>query len=245
MVKIFENEQLVAEAIANEMLRHLEAEFPVFCLASGSTPSKGYDLFAKAVASKIVSLKRLKFVSLDEWVGIDKDNIGSCYQMLNEDLFQKLDLESDQVIFYDGVATDVSLECQRIDGFVNECGITFSLMGVGMNGHIGLNEPGFPKEFGSSVVKLSDTTKEVAQKYFKEKTVLEEGITLGLGQIINSKRVIVVVTGAHKAQIVKEIFEKKSADIPASQLLGYDHIDFYLDAEAVKYALDEGLIYDL
>ncbi|MOA09262.1 Glucosamine-6-phosphate deaminase 1 [compost metagenome] len=84
-------------------------------------------------------------------------------------------------------------------------------------------------------MELSETTKTVAQKYFHEQTELKQGITLGLEQIASSKRVVVVITGEHKAEIVKEIFTNSDARLPAQQLLGYDHIDFFLDAAAAKY----------
>ena len=257
MVKIFENEQLVAEEIVKEMLEGLTVSHPVFCLASGSTPAKGYELFSQSVkeksvlknlkivskltsVSKLTLVRKLTIVSLDEWIDIDKTNPGSCYQMLNRDLFQKINLADEQIIFYDGTTSDLEAECGRIDHFIEKHPITFSLMGVGMNGHIGLNEPGFPVLDHSSVVELSDITKEVAQKYFDKETPLKQGITLGLKQIINSKRVIVVITGEHKAKIVKEIFMNIDAKLPAQELLGYEHIDFYLDEAAAKY-LDKEL----
>ncbi|MCJ8007449.1 6-phosphogluconolactonase [Lederbergia wuyishanensis] len=233
MIKIFESAEAVANKIAEEMNHYLiENENPVFCLASGSTPQKSYEQFAKNVGEE---KKNLKIVSLDEWVGISRDSEGSCYQMLNKDLFSLLQLEKDQIEFFDGTSQNLQEECARIDHFIENNPITFSLMGLGMNGHIGLNEPGSPVLNNSSIVKLSETTKTVAQKYFDQPTHLEEGITLGLKQIINSKRVVVAITGEHKAEIVKEIIENQEAKLPAQELLGYDHIDFYLDADAAKY----------
>ena len=237
MLRIFETEELVAKAIAKEMKIGLDVDDPIYCLASGSTPAKGYDLFAKQTENN-PKLKKLKIVSLDEWVGIEKKNVGSCYQMLNQDLFSKIGLSEEQITFYDGGTSNLQEECQRIDNFIKKHPISFSLMGVGMNGHIGLNEPGFDVLDHSSVVELSETTKTVAQKYFDTKTELKQGITLGLQQIINSKRVIVVITGAHKAEIVKEIFTNNDVRLPAEELLGYEHVDFYLDKAAAKN-LDE------
>ncbi|MCR2822945.1 6-phosphogluconolactonase [Lederbergia panacisoli] len=233
MIKIFKSEEEVAKIIAEEMKQHLiHDDKPVFCLASGSTPQKAYQKFAENVDEEI---KKLKIVSLDEWVGINRDSEGSCYQMLNKDLFSLLQLDEEQIQFFNGTSQDIQEECVRIDKFIEEQPITYSLMGVGMNGHIGLNEPGCPLLDHSSVVKLSETTKLVAQKYFNQPTDLEEGITLGLEQIINSKRVVVVITGEHKASIVKEIFSNQEMKLPAQELLGYEHIDFYLDAAAAKF----------
>ncbi|KGP82718.1 MULTISPECIES: 6-phosphogluconolactonase [unclassified Paenibacillus] len=234
MIKIFETEEEVADAIAREMKEHLSHEHPVFCLASGSTPQKSYMKFA-GNAEIHERIQQLKIVSLDEWVGISRESEGSCYQMLNQDLFSLVHLDAGQIEFFDGTAPDLEQECQRIDHFINQHPITFSLMGVGMNGHIGLNEPGCPLLDHSSVVDLSETTRSVAQKYFHQPTALDRGITLGLSQVAGSKRVIVAVTGERKAGIVKEIFTNPEAKLPAQELLGYEHIDFFLDSEAAKY----------
>ncbi|SEN51812.1 6-phosphogluconolactonase [Paenibacillus sp. OV219] len=236
MIRIFDSEEEVAREIAREMQQRLaEDEQSVFCLASGSTPQKSYAHFASSIGGNDGSLKNLRIVSLDEWVGIERSSEGSCYQMLNQDLFSLIPLESDQIEFFDGTAADLVQECSRIDQYIEQYPMTFSLMGVGMNGHIGLNEPGSAVLEYSSVIDLSATTKEVAQKYFHERTVLSEGITLGLGQVIRSQRVITVITGERKAEIVREIFCNPDAKLPAQALLGYDHIDFYLDAKAAKY----------
>ncbi|MGL4336923.1 MAG: 6-phosphogluconolactonase [Turicibacter sp.] len=234
MIKIFETEEALAEVIASEMKKQLETlENPLFCLASGSTPAKSYKRFVKLIHDSQL-IKKAKFVSLDEWVGIPKSVTGSCYQMLEADLFKHLRLEDDQIVFFETVDCDLALECQRIDAFIEKNPITYSLMGVGMNGHSGLNEPMCAVKNYSSVVPLSEKTKEVAQKYFEDDVVLVDGITLGLEQVIASKRVVVVMTGAHKKEIAKEVIENPGAHLPAQVLLGYQHIDFYFDKEAAS-----------
>ncbi|UPK41354.1 6-phosphogluconolactonase [Paenibacillus pabuli] len=234
MIRIFETEENVAAAVAAEMKVHLSDDHAVFCLASGSTPQKSYLTLAEDAGIQ-AETRHLKIVSLDEWVGVSKEVEGSCYQMLNEDLFSLIQLDPQQIEFFDGTAPDLEEECLRIDCFIEQHPITFSLMGVGMNGHIGLNEPGSPTLSHSSVVDLSPTTRTVAQKYFRQPTRLDKGITLGLGQIAASKRVIVVITGEHKAGVVQDIFTNPDAKLPAQELLGYEHIDFFLDSEAAKY----------
>lgn len=170
-----------------------------------------------------------------KWIGIHRSSEGSCYQMLKEDLFSLIGLNGNQIEFFDGTSKDLQHECLRIDHYIEQNPITFSLMGVGMNGHIGLNEPGSPVLNHSSVVELSETTKTVAQKYFHQPTHIEKGITLGLAQVAKSARVIVAITGDRKAEIVREIFSNPDAKLPAQVLMGYDHIDFFIDAKAGKY----------
>ncbi|NIK76189.1 6-phosphogluconolactonase/glucosamine-6-phosphate isomerase/deaminase [Paenibacillus castaneae] len=235
MIRIFDSEEELANAIADKMLEHLHNDVqPVFCLASGSTPQISYRKFADR-AREESRLKELRIVSLDEWIGIDRSSEGSCYQMLNRDLFSHIPLNNARIEFFEGTSADLQQECARIDSFIEDHPITFSLMGVGMNGHIGLNEPGYPVLSRSSLVDLSATTREVAQKYFHNCTVLDKGITLGLGQVAASERVIVAITGRHKADIVKELLTNPEAKLPAQELLGHDHIDFYLNSEAAAY----------
>lgn len=237
MVKIFDTEEELAKVLSEEMAEQLKnEEHPVFCLAAGSTPAKTYRRFVEKEEIKEY-LPKLRFVGLDEWVGVAREADGSCYQMLNQDLFQYLSLEDGQIQFFEAESGDLQKECERIDNYVKGHPITFSLMGVGMNGHIGLNEPGAEVRNYSSVVPLSETTKTVGQKYFEKGQVLTEGITLGLQQIMDSKRVVVVITGAHKKEMVKKLFEECTADkMPVQELLGKDNIDFYLDKEAVSLA---------
>lgn len=155
--------------------------------------------------------------------------------MLNEDLFPLIKIDDSQIEFFNGAAEDLHAECKRIDEFIESNPLTFSLMGVGMNGHIGLNEPDYPVLNHGSVIPLSSTTKEVAQKYIKEPTSLSDGLTLGLQQIINSTRVIVAITWERKAEIAKQIFNHPESKLPAQELLGYNHIDFFLDQSAAKF----------
>lgn len=235
MIKVFSSEDEVANEIAKEMHWHLEHDVnPVFCLASGSTPKKSYGKFVNTISCES-RIKELKFVSLDEWVGIARESEGSCYQMLYEDLFSLIQLDDEQIEFFDGKATDLQMECKKIDSFIENNPITFSLMGIGMNGHVGLNEPGSAVLDYSCVVDLSEKTTEIAQKYFFQQTELEKGITIGLNQVIKSNRVIVVITGDHKASIVRDIFTNSENRLPAQELLGYEHIDFFLDEKAAKY----------
>lgn len=239
MLKIFEKEERVAEAIADAMAACLKEEaLPLFCLASGSTPQKSYQRFA-VQAKDTDDIKKLRIVSLDEWVGIEKHSTGSCYQMLQRDLFSPAGIKPSQILFYDGKSSALQQECEKIDAYIEQHTITFSLMGVGMNGHIGLNEPGTPVLDHSSVVDLSSETKATAQKYFDKPQALSKGITLGLKQVIRSKKVIVAITGEHKADIVKEIFNHSEARLPAQELLHHDHIDFYLDTKAAKHIMQK------
>jgi len=239
MIRIFENEKKAAQVIASEMAEVLkDEEYPLFCLAAGGTPRTSYQEFIK-ICKKDDLISKAEFIGLDEWVGVPSETVGSCYQMLDEDLFKHLPIDKEQIHFFDTMVADLEGECQKADEFLKKHKISYSLMGVGMNGHIGLNEPDALIKDYCSIVELSEITKDVAPKYFKEKVVLEEGITLGIKQIIDSKRVVVAIFGKHKASIVKKIIEENTTeDIPAKTFLGHSHIDFFLDEDAAGLLID-------
>jgi len=107
------------------------------------------------------------------------------------------------------------------------------LLGMGMNGHLGLNEPGTPFDLYSHIVKLDDVTRNVGQKYFSGKVVLSEGISLGLKSIMESKTVILQVSGTKKTEVVRKLIDAKvSPEFPASKLKEHVNSFLILDKDA-------------
>lgn len=135
--------------------------------------------------------------------------------------FDKLvGIREEQICFFDGKTADLEAECARVDRFVAERGgIDFILLGVGMNGHIGFNEPFVPVDTDCHVVELDDVTKTVMSKYFDEDFPLTQGISLGMQQIMTAKQIVLVTTGTKKAEIVAKVVMGKITDaVPATLL---------------------------
>jgi 6-phosphogluconolactonase/glucosamine-6-phosphate isomerase/deaminase len=110
------------------------------------------------------------------------------------------------------------------------------LLGAGMNGHLGLNEPGTPFDLYSHIVNLDDTTKKVGQKYFSGKVDLTMGITLGLKYIMEARMVILQLNGERKAEIVKKLIESKiTVAFPASVLKSHLNSYLLLDRDSAKF----------
>ncbi|WP_066189833.1 glucosamine-6-phosphate deaminase [Gracilibacillus timonensis] len=207
----------------------------VICLAGGDTPLTTYAKLVKQVKEEKIDTSKLTFVSLDEWVGLDGEDIGSCRQMLNEYLYKPLHLNEQQIIFFNGKANNIYDEKERITNKMKEVnGIDFILLGVGLNGHIGFNEPNLigEKEW-VQVVPLDDLTKKVSRKYFQATIPVSQGITLGLKAILQAKELLVIASGKKKAQIVKQIIEGPiTNNIPATKLRRHKNISWILDEEA-------------
>lgn len=220
-----------AEHIASVINRKPNA---LLCLASGDTPTATYRHFVELVRSRRVDVSQCTFVGLDEWVGFGPDDVGSCSYYVYRDLFTPLSLRSDQIYVFDAKANDLTAECTRIDRLIDERGgLDLLLVGMGLNGHIALNEPGTPFDLGCHVGELAETTKTVGQKYFTQETTLTQGITLGLRHLTEAHDVILLVSGAKKASIVRDALNGPvTTAVPASIVQNRPNAHVWIDEAA-------------
>ncbi|MCU7548682.1 glucosamine-6-phosphate deaminase [Chitinophagaceae bacterium LB-8] len=211
-----------------------ERERPVLSPASGDSPTGLYREIVRRFQAREVDVSKWKFVSLDEWAGMNGSDEGSCRYYLNQQLFYPLQLSQDQIFFFDGKAYNLEAECERIERFIKEQdGIDVAVVGVGMNGHVGLNEPGVNPSLRSHIMNLDAVTKQVGQKYFKEQKQLTKGITLGLGNLMEARYIFLLISGAHKADIAQKVLQGPiSEQLPASLLRHHPGLRVYMDREA-------------
>ena len=129
-----------------------------------------------------LDVSRARFVSLDEWVGLSADAMeDDCTHFMMRYCYGPLNIPAEHMTLFDPCAEDLEAECRKIDQVIfDNGGIDFMMLGLGMNGHLGLNEPGADFHNYSHVMGLSDVTKSVGQKYFSQQTTLSGGITVGI-----------------------------------------------------------------
>lgn len=206
----------------------------VLCLASGDTPTGAFHRFVALAQAGQVDVSRSTFVGLDEWVGFGPDDTGSCSNYVYRDLFRPLGLRADQIHTFDAKADDLAAECSRIDALIDSRGgLDLLLVGMGMNGHIALNEPGTPFTNGCHVVDLAESTITVGQKYFDKETVLTQGITLGLRHLTGAHDVILLVSGAKKGPTLREALTGPVTEqVPASIVQTRSNVRVWIDADA-------------
>jgi len=230
--QIFKDYQALSEATAlliAEAIR--EKKHSLICLASGHTPVGVFQVLAREVNDNKLDLSHCTFLSLDEWIGIDPDDSGSCLAMLKKDCFEPLHILPHQIEFFNVQTRDLETECNRINSLIEHHeGLDIMLVGVGTNGHIGMNEPGTSFNSYAHMSNLAEETKSVGQKYFDKPTVLSLGITLGLRHLREAKLPIVMASGEKKAAIIaKGITQPPTEEIPVSiaQLIpqGYVMLD--------------------
>ncbi|MGH2648416.1 MAG: 6-phosphogluconolactonase, partial [Ginsengibacter sp.] len=127
-------------------------------------------------------------------------------------------------------------QCDGVEDYINLMGgIDVAIVGLGMNGHVGMNEPGTPPEEHSHVADIDPMTQVVGQKYFKNERQLTKGLTLGLASLHAASHIMLLANGTKKAAIIKKIFEHDaSPQLPATLLLNHKKISIYLDKEAAS-----------
>lgn len=235
--RIFEDHQRLSEAVALEIASQIKRKpQSVLCLAAGETPRLAYAHLADIAAREKFDFSRCTFIGLDEWLGIPPENEGSCFYFLRNNLFEPLNIAPDQINVFNGMTRNPEEECQRINAVIRvKGGIDLMVVGVGMNGHIGFNEPGVREDQHAHVIELDETTRTVGQKYFKESTLLQKGITLGFLDLLESRRVLMVASGLKKANIIRLALQGAiSTDVPASIVRRHSNALAMLDRDAAS-----------
>lgn len=213
----YEEMSRTAAGIAAETL--LRKPDALLSFAGGETPLGFVHRFADMVNSGQIDPSRAYYVSLDEWAGLSWEDEGSCGLFNQKELLGRMRTPFLQAHVINGAA-DMQEECRALDGFIAAHGpLTLSVLGIGMNGHLGFNEEGVPFDLNAHVIPLSETTKRVMPKYFGEKFHPEYGISQGIRQIMAAETVLLLASGAHKADILREALRGDVTNqVPASIL---------------------------
>ena len=223
-----------AEQIASIIQKKPDA---LLCFPAGETSVGTFKHLIKLNLEGKLKFNRCKIVGLDEWANVGAMKSENCFSFLRKHFFDHIDYSTENLCFFDGESSDLNKECTKTDDFIKKNGpIDMMLLGAGMNGHLGLNEPGTSFELYSHIVNLDETTKTVGQKYFSGKVKLTAGITLGVKYIMEAKTVILQLNGTRKAEVVKRLIESEvNPAFPASALKAHPDSFLLLDLEAAKY----------
>lgn len=209
----------------------------VLGLATGSTPEGMYAELAKKCDNKDVDFSKVKSANLDEYVGIDRTNDQSYYYYMNKHLFSKINIDKANTNIPDGMTNDPEAECANYDKKIADMGgVDLQVLGMGLNGHIGFNEPDtyFPK--GTHCVKLTQSTIDANARFFASiDDVPKSAYTMGIGTIMSAKKILLLVNGAKKAEILKAALTGPiTPDVPASILQLHNDVIVVADEEALS-----------
>jgi glucosamine-6-phosphate isomerase len=222
---------------ADEVMGMLEPlEKPLLCPATDDSPKGLYKEMVARITKNNIDISNWNFIGLDEWIGMNGKDEGSCRYHLDNDLLQPLKVKFENIIFFDGRAENLLEEIAKEIFFIKTYGgIDVAIVGLGMNGHIGMNEPGTDPLLPAHVSEIDPATQQVGQKYFKNPQELEGGITLGIKEIMEAHHVILLISGSKKAKIAQQVLEGEiSSHFPASFLQNHPNCTVYLDKEAAS-----------
>jgi len=236
-LKRFKNYQQLSDFAAGEIAAAIKNKPSlVLCLASGDTPKLAVELLVKKLNEENIDYSKITFIGLDEWVGLPSTNTGSCHYFFQNKLIGPLQLKPSQYFLFDPLADDLKNECVKMDSFINhKNGIDIMVVGIGMNGHIGFNEPGTSFSNLSHVIELDEVTRSVGQKYFNEKVELGKGITIGFKHFMNARKVFLMANGSKKAEVIKKTIEGPvTENFPASIMQQHENGFILIEDEAAS-----------
>jgi glucosamine-6-phosphate isomerase len=209
---------------------------PLVCVPSGDSPKGLYNEWKLQQGKNIINVHDWYFLGLDEWIGLGRNDEGSCSHMLNRDLFFPLEIDPEKICCFDGNAKDTAAECNRIESYIHQhTAIDVAILGLGMNGHVGLNEPGTSPSLRLHVSEIHPVTKQVGQKYFSSPQQLTKGITLGIATLMEARHVILVVSGEKKTAVLQQAIEGEiTPQLPASLLRNHPCFMVFADQAAAS-----------
>ena len=241
---IFEDKKTAEILVAEEIKKLIEKnnkknKKTILGLATGSSPIGVYNQLIYFHKNDKLSFKNVVTYNLDEYYGLEKNHKQSYHQFMDEKLFNHIDINRDNINIPDGKLNKNNIEkyCNDYENKINsDGGIDIQILGIGVNGHIGFNEPGSNTNSVTRLVKLDYQTRNDARLDFNGiKNVPSSAITMGIKTILKSKRIILMGWGLGKSNAVKKAVELKSSlKVPASLLQSHDNATFVLDESSAS-----------
>jgi len=225
--------QLGAQIIAGVIKNNPNA---VLGLATGTSPIGIYQNLVEMCQKGEISFANVKTVNLDEYVGLDGTHPQSYRYFMNDNLFNHVDIDKANTFVPNGVAENLQEECARYTTLVNNLVQDIQLLGIGSNGHIAFNEPGTPFDSTTHVVNLTENTIKDNSRLFEDiSQVPTKALTMGIANIMNAKRILIVANGKNKAQAVYDMVKGQvNTTCPASVLQNHPDVTVIVDKDAAS-----------
>lgn len=217
----------------------------VLGLATGSTPIGLYKQLIEWYQKGDLDFSEVRTINLDEYKGISRENDQSYYYFMHQNLFDHVNIPEGNTHLPDGMALDPEKECDRYNNLIQSMGgVDLQLLGIGHNGHIGFNEPGDSFDKQVHCVNLTESTIEANKRFFASADeVPRQAYTMGIGNILQAKKILVVANGEGKAEIVKKaFFGPVTPQVPASILQLHQDVVLVADEAALSKVIEAGLL---
>ena len=235
VVNSYEELSKVAASELSKVIK--EKPNAILGLATGGSPIGMYKELIKMYEKKELDFSKVTTVNLDEYIGLNPEHSQSYRYFMNDNLFNHININIANTFVPNGLAKDLEVECKEYDKRIIELGgIDIQLLGVGDNGHIASNEPDEQLSAGTHVISLTENTIEANARFFDNiNDVPRKAITMGVGGIMKAKKIILIASGASKAEAIKGLFSGKiTTENPASMLQMHRDVTVIVDKEAAK-----------
>ena len=209
----------------------------VLGLATGSSPVGTYQQLIEWYKKGDLDFSQVRTVNLDEYVGLDKDHDQSYAYFMRTNLFDHINVDPANTNIPDGTEPDADKECARYNHVIESLGgIDLQLLGLGHNGHIGFNEPSDAFEKLTHCVDLTESTIEANKRFFeKAEDVPRQAYTMGIQNIMQARKILLIVSGESKAKILKDVLcGPVTPNVPASVLQLHNDVIVVADEAALS-----------
>lgn len=236
-IRVKDYEEMSQSACSYILNKVKQIEHPVLGLATGSTPEGLYRHLIEAYNNGILTFQNFRTFNLDEYINLVPTNPNSYHYFMNNKLFEYIDIPKEHIHLPNGCALDMEIECQDYEKKILQAGkIDLQVLGIGLNGHIGFNEPGTSFTSRTHVVTLDESTREANSRFFPSiDDVPTHAVSMGIGTIMESKEILLLVSGEQKATALNRLLNGEiSGEFPASILHNHKQVTIIADATACK-----------
>ncbi len=235
LIKVKDYEEASDKAF--EVMKKFIEPGKVLGLATGSTPLGLYQRMVKDHKENGTSYKQIKSFNLDEYVGLPITHPESYYAFMHRNLFDHIDIPEENTHVPSGLGEDLEAQARHYDEMIAESPVDVQLLGIGSDGHIAFNEPGTAFDSGTHVTDLAESTIKDNCRFFDNDItkVPTQAVTQGIGTIMKAKSILLIATGANKAQAVKDMIEGPIDEkCPASILQKHPDVTVIVDEAAAS-----------
>jgi glucosamine-6-phosphate deaminase len=236
-VRIFRDPEALARALAADVSRQLAAKpETVLGLPTGRTPIPLYRELVRLFEASAIDFSRATTFNLDEFLGLEASDPHSYRAFMQRHLFDHVNLPARRIQFLDGTARDLERECRRYERAIERAGgIDLQILGLGMNGHIGFNEPARALIARTHRVRLTPATRRANATFFanRVRAVPHQALSMGMATILHARRIVLLATGATKARCVERMLDGPvTPKLPGSFLQLHRCAEIWLDRAA-------------
>ncbi|KAL0204706.1 hypothetical protein P9112_000013 [Eukaryota sp. TZLM1-RC] len=242
-IKVVENKDEMAKQVAAEIIdlintKKQQCQNCVLCLPTGSTPIPVYQEIVRRSKEESIDFGHVYTFNLDEYSGLPHDHPESYHYFMNQNLFNHISIPKDHIHIPEGFDDDEQARkfAQDYESKIKQLGgLDLAMLGIGRTGHIGFNEPGAEKNSRTRRVVLHEVTRQDAKPAFQQhgEEVPTHAVTMGIGSILDSERIIMMATGANKKEIVERFrTEEPSTQNPSTFLKEHSNCTVFVDQAA-------------